>query len=238
MKIPAPEVSEIVAGAGFDFVVIDTEHALLSVRDVYTMIVNYSSFGVLPLVRVTDHGYGDAQRYLDAGAAGIFVPHVSNGSVAEDVMSPLLFPPKGSRGMGFSSRAGKWGSLDGGRAEYLRYGDEDAVRVAMVEERESIDKIADILAAPGVDAIFVGAGDLAVSMGVPGGDSQVKNAVDHAINEAVKAGVPVGAGTRGAEDARKRREQGCSFIIAGNDAGMLVKASKATASSMREGVSR
>ena len=73
VKIPALEVAEIVGGAGFDFVIIDTEHALLSVRDVYGMIVVYSRMGVAPLVRITDHGYGDAQRYLDAGAAGVLV---------------------------------------------------------------------------------------------------------------------------------------------------------------------
>lgn len=67
VKIPTLEVAEILATAGFGFVVIDTEHAPLSVRDVYTMVVGYSRMGVAPLVRITDRGYGDAQRYLDAG---------------------------------------------------------------------------------------------------------------------------------------------------------------------------
>jgi 4-hydroxy-2-oxoheptanedioate aldolase len=92
VKIPALEVAEIVGEAGFDFVVIDTEHALLSVRDVYSLLVVYSRMGVAPLVRITDHGYGDAQRYLDAGAAGILVPHVSNAGRRH---APVPVPTRG-----------------------------------------------------------------------------------------------------------------------------------------------
>src|SRR5690606_1448013 len=93
VKIPSLEVAEILGDAGFDFVVIDTEHALLSVRDVYGLVVVYSRMGVAPLVRITDHGYGDAQRYLDAGAAGVLVPHVSNARQARETMRQYLFPP-------------------------------------------------------------------------------------------------------------------------------------------------
>src|SRR5439155_20198727 len=96
---PSLEITENVAVAGFDLVVIDTEHALLSVRDVYSLLVVYSRMGVAPLVRITDHGYGDGQRYLDAGAAGVLVPHVSNATQAEATMRQFLFPPDGTRGM-------------------------------------------------------------------------------------------------------------------------------------------
>lgn len=141
VKIPALEVAEILGEAGFDFVVIDTEHALLSVRDVYALLVVYSRMGVAPLVRITDHGYGDAQRYLDAGAAGILVPHVSNAAQAAGIMRQYLFPPEGTRGMGYASRAGLWGTLPGGPAEYVRVGQQDVARIAMIEESESVEDI-------------------------------------------------------------------------------------------------
>src|SRR3954466_11680680 len=118
VKLPALEVAEIIGAAGFDFVVIDTEHALLSVRDVYSLVVVYSRMGVAPLVRITDHGYGDGQRYLDAGAAGILVPHISNATQAGATMRQFLFPPAGTRGMGYAARAGLWGALPGGPPEY------------------------------------------------------------------------------------------------------------------------
>jgi 2-keto-3-deoxy-L-rhamnonate aldolase RhmA len=77
MKIPSIETVEIVKLAGFDFIVLDAEHALLSLADLNRMILVARAIGISPIVRVPDHGYGDVQRILDAGAAGLFFPHVS-----------------------------------------------------------------------------------------------------------------------------------------------------------------
>jgi 2-keto-3-deoxy-L-rhamnonate aldolase RhmA len=236
VKIPALELAEIIGETGFDFVVIDTEHALLSVRDVYSLVVVYSRMGVAPLVRITDHGYGDAQRYLDAGAAGILVPHVSNADQAAATMRQFLFPPAGTRGMGFAARAGRWGMLAGGAPEYVRAGQEDAARIAMVEEKESVEDIERILATPGVDGVFVGPGDLSLSMGVPGGSPAVVDAVTTAIKAAVRADVPVGTVVQGAEAARLRVEQGCRFLLVGNDTGMFVDAARRTLAIGRDAV--
>jgi 2-keto-3-deoxy-L-rhamnonate aldolase RhmA len=226
VKLPSLEIAEILATAGFDFVVIDTEHALLSVRDVYAMVVAYSRMGVDPLVRISDHGYGDAQRYLDAGAAGVLVPHVSNGQQAEAVMTRLLFPPEGTRGAGYTGRAGLWGALPGGQAEYVRAGQEDILRVAMVEDTEAVDGIEAILVAPGVDAIFIGPGDLSMTMGLDVVDQAVQDAVTRSIEACVHMAVPVGTVVQVGEQLRLRASQGCSFLLVSNDAGMLVSASR------------
>lgn len=236
VKIPALEIAEIIGETGFDFVVIDTEHALLSVRDVYSLVVVYSRMGVAPLVRITDHGYGDAQRYLDAGAAGILVPHVSNADQAAATMRQFLFPPDGTRGMGYAARAGRWGLLPGGPAEYVRAGREDVARIAMIEERESVEDIERILAVPGVDAVFVGPGDLSLSMGVPGGSPAVVDAVTTAIKAAVRAGVPAGTVVQGVEQAALRLEQGCRFILISNDTGMVVDAARRALATVRDAI--
>jgi 2-keto-3-deoxy-L-rhamnonate aldolase RhmA len=236
VKIPSLEIAEIIGAAGFDFVVIDTEHALLSVRDVYSLVVVYSRLGVAPLVRITDHGYGDGQRYLDAGAAGILVPHVSDAAQAEATMRQFLFPPAGTRGMGMAARAGVWGSLDGGVPEYVRAGQEDVARIAMIEEKEAVEDIEAILATSGVDAVFVGPGDLSLSLGVPGGSPAVHDAVTTAIKAAVGAGVPVGTVVAGEEQIRLRASQGCRFILVGNDTGMISGAARRTVSLARDAV--
>jgi len=224
VKIPSLEVAEILAIAGFDFVVIDTEHALLSVRDVYELVVGYSRMGVDPVVRITDHGYGDAQRYLDAGAAGVLVPHVSNGDHAAAVMSALRFPPHGTRGMGYAARAGQWGVLPGGVAEYVRVGEEEIVRVAMVEEAEAVESIDAILATPGVDAVFIGPGDLSMSMGTTMADPELQDAITGCIAKAVAEGVHVGTVVAGGDALTARASQGCSFLLVGNDTGMITGA--------------
>lgn len=238
VKIPSLEIAEIIGAAGFDFVVIDTEHALLSVRDVYSLVVVYSRLGVAPLVRITDHGYGDGQRYLDAGAAGVLVPHVSNAAQAEATMRQFLFPPQGTRGMGFAARAGVWGGLEGGVPEYVRAGREDVARVAMIEEREAVEDIDAILTVSGVDAVFVGPGDLSLSLGVPGGSAEVHDAVTRSIEAAVRAGVPVGTVVQGDDQLRLRAEQGCRFLMVGNDTGMISGAARRAVAQAREAVGR
>lgn len=236
VKIPAPELVEMVARSGLDFVVIDTEHALLSVRDVYQMVTLYAALGVMPLVRVTDHGYGDGQRYLDAGSAGVLVPHVSDVAQAEVVARQYLFPPDGARGMGYSARAGLWGGLPGGSAEYVRFGQDEAARIAMIEDTDAVRDLKEIVAVPGIDGVFIGPGDLSLSMGVPMGDGRVVSAVDGAIEAAVAAGVPVGTVVPGAAEARRRADQGCSFLMVSNDTGLFRNAVDVMVQGVRDGL--
>lgn len=234
VKLPTLEVAEMLATAGFGFVVIDTEHALLSVRDVYTMVVGYSRMGVAPLVRVTDHGYGDAQRYLDAGAAGILVPHVENAAVANEVFPRLLFPPQGTRGMGASARAGLWGALEGGTPEYIRVGTEDVARIAMIEDPSAIDAMSEILKAPGLDGVFIGPGDLSLSQGLTINSPEIKAQVSTAISTAVAAGTPVGTVVGTVDAIRQRLDEGCSFVMVSNDTGMMLDGAKRAFAQARE----
>jgi len=148
-------------------------------------------------------------------------------------MRQFRFPPEGTRGMGYAARAGLWGNLPGGPAEYVRVGQEDVARIAMIEEQESVDDLAGILAAPGVDGVFIGPGDLSLSMGVPGGSPAVHDAVTKCIATAVAAGVPVGTVVAGEDQIRLRAEQGCRFILVGNDTGMLGAAARATMATAR-----
>lgn len=234
IKLPSLELAELVAIAGFDFVVIDAEHAPLSVRDIYELVVVYSGLGVAPLVRVPDHGYGDAQRILDSGAAGVLVPHVSARDQAEQVARQLLFPPRGTRGMGVASRAGRWGTAPSDVAEYLRRGDEEISRIAMIEEPQAIDNIEQIIDVVGIDALFIGPGDLSLSMGLQVSDQRVTDAVDHAIARAVANAMPVGTVVGSAQQARRRADQGCAFVVVGSDAGIAGAALKSTSQSIRD----
>ncbi|MDQ2698957.1 MAG: aldolase/citrate lyase family protein, partial [Actinomycetota bacterium] len=109
LKIPSVEVVEIMKEAGFDFVVFDAEHAMLSVSDLNVLIAVARANDLPPLVRVADHGYGDMQRIMDAGATGILWPHISNADEARRVVGQAWHPPVGTRGSGGGMRAGGWG---------------------------------------------------------------------------------------------------------------------------------
>ena len=127
---------EIAKASGLDFIVIDTEHALISPGDVEAMIVLARAIELPPLVRVPDHGYADVQQLLDAGAAGIFVPHVSSAEQASTVVGQMLHPPLGSRGAHGGMRAAGFGLDAAARASYPDPA--QTWRVAMIEEREAV----------------------------------------------------------------------------------------------------
>jgi len=225
VKIPALEIVDLVAAAGFDFVIMDTEHSVLSPRDVYELVFAYSSLGIPALVRLCDHGYGDGQRYLDAGAAGLMVPHVSTAGEAAEIMRAFSFPPAGTRGLGYAARVSGWGGNQGGLAEYRRRGDEDVRRIAMIEDAAGVRNLEDIVAQPGVDGVFVGAGDLALELGEPLGSPGVRAVVDDVVRRCLAAKVPVGIMTSDAEEAAARSGQGVSFVVATSDAALVQRAS-------------
>ena len=224
MKIPAVETVEIVKLAGFDFIVLDAEHALLSLADLNRMILVARAIGISPIVRVPDHGYGDVQRILDAGAAGLFFPHVADRAECETVIRQASHPPYGTRGAGGGMRAGNWGMVGRGNASYVKDGVGKVMRIPMIEERVAVDNADEILAVEGVDGVFIGPGDLSMTMGMKPGDPEVQSAIEEVLKKAKAAAVPVGTVASDAAGARRLIGKGYDFILVSNDTGMLAKA--------------
>lgn len=233
MKIPAVEAVEIVKLAGFDFIIIDAEHAPLSLSDLNHMILVARALDLPPVVRVPDHGYGDVQRVLDAGAAGLLFPHVSDRRQCEQVISQALHPPHGTRGAGGGMRAGDWGLAGRGQADYARDGREKVMRIPMIEELAAVDNAEEILAVPGVDAVFIGPGDLSMTMGLRPGDPRVQDAISGVLKKARAAGVPAATVAPDAAGARRLIADGYDFILVSNDTGMLGRAAAALIDEIR-----
>jgi 2-keto-3-deoxy-L-rhamnonate aldolase RhmA len=232
MKIPSVETVEIVKLAGFDFIVLDAEHALLSLADLNRMILVARAIGISPIVRVPDHGYGDVQRILDAGAAGLFFPHVADRAECEQVVRQASPPPYGTRGAGGGMRAGNWGMAgraSAGRysASYVKDGVDKVMRIPMIEERVAVDNADEILAVEGVDGVFIGPGDLSMTMGMKMTDPEVQSAIETVLKKAKAAQVPVGTVAGDAAGARRLIEKGYDFILVSNDTGMLAKTAMA-----------
>jgi len=223
MKIPSVETVEIVKLAGFDFIVLDAEHALLSLSDLNHMILAARALGLAPIVRVPDHGYGDVQRILDAGAAGLFFPHVADRAECEQVIRQASHPPYGTRGAGGGMRAGNWGMAGRGSASYVKDGVDKVMRIPMIEERIAVDNADEILAVEGVDGVFIGPGDLSMTMGMKMADAEVRSAIEEVLKKAKAAQVPVGTVASDAGGARRLIEKGYDFILVSNDTGMLAK---------------
>lgn len=233
VKFPVVESLEILKLAGFDFVVIDFEHAPLTLSEINHMIVVARSIDLVPIVRVPDHGYGDVQRILDAGAAGILVPHVSTAEQCRQVMTQALHPPHGTRGAGGGMRAGDWGMTPAGRSAYASNGKDKVVRIPMIEEKDAIPNTAAILAVEGVDAVFIGPGDLSMTMGARMTDEPVQQAIEAVFQVAKSAGVPVGSVAGDASGARRLIDHGYDFVLVSNDTGMLGRAASALIQEIR-----
>ncbi|BDO42734.1 aldolase/citrate lyase family protein [Cellulomonas sp. NTE-D12] len=232
VKLPAMESVELMALAGFDFVVIDLEHSAMSIETAYRQIGTALMSGVAPIVRVPALDAGIVQRLLDAGAEGIMLPHVDTVEQARTAAAAMRFPPLGTRGVGSTGRAGAWGALP--RAEYLRYGQEEVVLIAQIESAAAARAAGDIAAVDGVDALLVGAADLSTSEGRTEDDPHVVALIAGAVVAARAAGVPIGnAGGAGAASVRAAVEAGFTFTLMSNDASLLGQAAAAAVAAGR-----
>jgi len=220
VKIAAMESMELIALAGFDFAVIDLEHSTIDLQTAYGLIGIARASGVSAIVRVPAIVGGTIGRLLDAGADGIMVPHVDDAEQARQAAAAVRFPPRGERGVGATGRAGEWGALP--RSEYLRFGQEEVVLIAQVESATSVANAAEIAAVDGVDALLVGAADLAQSEGAGESDPGLLALIAQTVATAREAGIPIG-NAGGADIAAVQRavDAGFSFTIMSNDASLL-----------------
>ncbi|MEV4172410.1 aldolase/citrate lyase family protein [Nonomuraea sp. NPDC049709] len=231
IKLSSPESVEIMAHAGFDFVVIDLEHTTLDLGAASTHIAMARALGMDPLVRVPDHGLSVIQRVLDAGAAGVVVPHVDTVQQARAVVRATCFPPRGDRGSGGTSRAGRWGLLP--RADYLEYGNEQALCVVQLESEVAIRNTREILALDGIGAALVGTADLSMSMGVAAGSDEVDRLATSALAAAAAAGVPIGTASATSDQARAALARSYDYVVVSNDTSILASGGRAIVNALK-----
>lgn len=232
VKLPAGESMELVALAGFDFAVIDLEHSAMNLETAYRHIGIALLTGVAPIVRVPSLEAGLVQRLLDAGAEGIMLPHVDTVEQAREAARAVRFAPRGSRGVGSTSRAGAWGALS--RDEYLRYGNEEVVVIPQIESAEAAAAASAIASVDGVDALLVGAADLSTSLGLAETDETVVDLIAGAVAAARAEGVPIGnAGGATAASVEASVRAGFDFTMMSNDASLLGAAARAAVTAGR-----
>lgn len=222
VKLNSLETLEMLSWAGYDFVVIDAEHSPHTFETTYRTIVAAQGMGMSALVRLPDLHSHDAQRVLDAGADGVLVPRVQGVDDARHAMDMLTFSPQGSRGMGITSRAGRWGAKP--IPEYIAHGNEQVARVLQFEDQQALDAVDGILDVPGVNAAFVGYGDLSLSSGKPASHPDNATRVQQWLAACHARGIPCGTAVADAAAAARSREQGFSFVMISNDAAMFGKA--------------
>ncbi|MEQ3553859.1 aldolase/citrate lyase family protein [Pseudonocardia nematodicida] len=231
IKLPVTDSVELAAAAGFDFLVVDTEHAPLDLLTVHQLLGAARGCGVPALVRVPDSSATTIGRVLDSGAAGVLVPHVDSPADARVAVGHGRFPPHGTRGYGPTVRAGGWGADAAG---YLASG-ERVVVVPQIESAEAVAAADDIAAVPGLGALFVGPADLAVATGLDAGSAEFGHLLDRVRKAADAHAVPLGTAVPSAA-AAAALGQHYDFVLVGNDATMLGQAARTTVRDLRAGV--
>jgi len=232
VKLPTIESVQILAHAGYDFAVIDQEHAPIDIRTAYQLINTAAAENLLPLVRVDELRPAAIQRILDAGAAGVLIPHVDTPEQAQLAAKSVRFPPYGIRGAGGTSRAGRWGTLPA--ADYRAFGNEEALCIPQLESRMAIDNVEKIAAVEGVNALFVGVADLSMDMGKTPADPEVVELYLHALDVAHRAGKPCGFASGNAAGAKAALAQGFDFVMASSDTAMLVAEAAGVLTAVRQ----
>lgn len=221
VKIPALETIEMIAEAGFDFIVLDQEHAPLGLESAYRATVVAQGLGLQVLTRVPDRSGSHLQRLLDSGVDGILVPRVGGAEEARAAIGQMVFSPAGDRGLGLTARAGSWGGLT--RDEYVATGD-GVLRAVQIEDLAALQEVDQILAVPGLNGLFLGMGDLSLSSGRSAGDPEIAALVERMLTSAAARGVPCGTAVQTAGQAHAAADRGFRFVMVANDAGIFREA--------------
>jgi 4-hydroxy-2-oxoheptanedioate aldolase len=219
LSLGSPAVAEVLSGAGYDWVLVDTEHAPNDVPGVIDQLRALEGSTAAPMVRPAWNDPVLIKRLLDAGAQSLLVPFVRDAEEAARAVAATRYPPHGVRGVATITRASRYGRV----ADYLRRAQDELCVVVQLETRGSLAELERIVAVPGVDALFVGPSDLAADLGHLGepGHPEVQAAIEDACTRCARLGKPLGIFAPAADDARRYLEMGVRFAAVGADAVVL-----------------
>ncbi len=181
----APGVVEVLGTTGLDFVILDGEHGGLTMPQIIDMTRAAEAFDITPMARVPNHDADVITAFLDTGVQGVMLPHVNTEEEADKVSKAARYYPLGNRGHFAGGRPALWGLAD--RFEYFKHANEQTLVMAQFEEIKALDHLDAILEVDGVDAIVLGPGDLAQSMGWPSAE-KLETVIDTVIQKTVQAG--------------------------------------------------
>lgn len=225
--------SELLAGTGFDWLVIDAEHAPNDPRSVLAQLQALAPYPSHPVVRPVSDDAALIKQYLDVGAQTLLVPMIESAEQAARVVAATRYPPNGVRGVGSAlARASRWNQVEG----YPQGCEQHLCVLVQVESVAGLQNLPAIAAVDGIDGVFFGPADLAASMGLMSGptDPRVQEAIAHGICTTRAAGKPAGTVSTDPALARKYLDLGALFVAVGVDTMLLVLTATDLAASFKK----
>lgn len=211
----SPLIAEILARSGVDWIWIDEQHGPWDRESLYNAIQVVGLAGCAPIVRAGSNEFFRIGRALDAGALGVIVPMVNSVEEAEAAVHAAKYPPRGGRSSG-GVRLRFLGD------DYQATANDNTLVALMIETVEAVEAVPEIASVDGVDCLFIGPGDLSVSMGVQPGCDEHEEMIQRIFRESNEVGTPVGFPCGTPEEAKMRGDQGFTLIHAGSENGMIL----------------
>ena len=225
LAVPSSFSAEVMAHQGWDSLTIDMQHGLIDYPNAVNMLQAISTTETTPMARVNWNEPGQIMKILDAGCYGVICPMVSNRKEAEKFIQACQYPPKGYRSFG-PIRASIYGGSD-----YAKHADEEILKLAMIETKEALEKLDEILDTPNLDGIYVGPADLSLAIGEdPGFDkpenTKVYKEILRILEAAKKRNLFTGLHNGTAEYAQKMLNKGFNLVTVGSDSRYIASGAK------------
>ncbi|MEA3402049.1 MAG: aldolase/citrate lyase family protein [Armatimonadota bacterium] len=222
----SPGVCRIVREAGYDFVIFDTEHQWPGLETVAWLMRTARDIGLQAYVRAPAFRGQWPARYLDLGCDGLIFPHVETGEQAQAIVDQVKFAPMGKRGLGTSIAHDDYSAEPA--ADFTRRRNEDTLVAVQIETATGLERREEILAAEGIDAVFIGPNDLSLSLGIPGqlDDPKVVGAIEQIFAAAQQASVAPGMHAFDVEMSLKYLDAGCRFLCFASEVALFVNGSR------------
>ncbi len=211
-----PYIAEITATAGFDWLLIDAEHAPNDLRSILPQLQIIEASSSLPIVRLPDDDSTKIKQVLDIGAQSLLIPMIESAEQAKTALRATRYPPEGFRGVGSAlARASRFNATP----NYLTTANDEICLILQVESRAGLNALDEIMSVEGIDGVFIGPSDLAADFGYPGqpGAPEVKQAVMDAIIRIRQAGLTAGVLSTDPTYIEACRTAGANFIGVGID---------------------
>lgn len=224
---PTHNTVEVLARSGFDWLLLDTEHAPADLPVIHAQLEAMTGGTACAVVRPAWNDAVLLKRFLDLGVQSFLVPMIQDAEEARRAVAATRYPPQGIRGVAVTIRANHFGRVK----DYAHLANDQICVQVQIETRKALENLEAIAAVPGVDGLFIGPSDLAADLGHLGDSAhpEVRAAIDAAIGRIRKAGKVAGILAPVEADARHWLELGATFVAVGSDVGLLARQSEALA---------